>query len=165
MPVSDVVVTRWIAASPRRCSHSSPTSNAGLHGRVWAASRRPPWGRTVRDHAGRGCRIGTLHRGRATTANRLHLGVGGKLDSHPARILDRHDRARPTAARWSADPLRFAAGRDASCIAAAGNATWAGSPVARLEKTQGPTTMAGSTAATACSGQVPLSRVCPLFVC
>ena len=40
-------------------------------------SRRPPWGRPARDHAGRRRRIGTLHRGRATTADRLHLGVGG----------------------------------------------------------------------------------------
>jgi hypothetical protein len=113
--VSDVVVTRWIAASPRRCSHSSPTSNDGLHGRVWAVKSTPALGRPARDHAGRRRRIRTLHRGRATTADRLHLGVGGKLDSHPARILDRHDRARAGRQRHDgpADPLRVAAGRDA----------------------------------------------------
>jgi hypothetical protein len=46
-------------------------------------------------------------------ANRLHLGVGGKLDSHPARILGRHDRARAGRQRHAGPghPLRIAAGR------------------------------------------------------
>jgi hypothetical protein len=42
--VSDVVVTRWIAASPPTVFAFLPTSNDGLHGRVWAEKSTPALG-------------------------------------------------------------------------------------------------------------------------